>query len=122
MVHTLDNIQLEYWVLECSYTLIVSVIDKIPILEEYGAGSYNLMYQVPLLTIYLFGMCFIMVLFGKNFQIDSLKMQIKIKEEIIERLVKNNDQQSLLVLKLNEVNLQKVDFSDLSTSKQNKGD
>jgi len=50
-----------------------------------------MIHQVPLLTIYLCGICFILLLYGKNFMIKSLKMKLKIKDEIIERLVKNND-------------------------------
>lgn len=41
--------------------------------------------------MYLFGIGVILLLFGKNFTISQLKMKLKVKDEIIERLVKNND-------------------------------
>ena len=93
MVHTVDNIKREYWIVEASFILIVTGFELAPNLEEYGVvkGPNSMIHQVPLLTVYLFGMCVILMLSGKNLTISSLMMKLKIKDEIIERLVKNND-------------------------------
>lgn len=61
------------------------------------------------------------MLFGKNFIIADLKSKLKIKDEIIERLVKNNENQPVVLLQLNEPNLQKVDFKELSPSPNKDG-
>ena len=82
MVHTVDNVKNEYWIIEASFILIVTGFEYAPNLEEYGVvkGPNSMIHQVPLLSIYLFGMCVILMLSGKNFIISSLKMKLKIKE------------------------------------------
>jgi hypothetical protein len=107
LVHLFGNINTHFWIIELSYPFIGIFLDYTMIQGEMTCKQ-NI---DPFLLLYLFGIYFMVLTFGKNFRIEKLEKVIKVKNELIKRLVQDNSSQPTMLFKLNDEMIEKMDFA-----------